>query len=298
MQNKNIVTVARMWYKLGKEAYFGLKHLTETFPEIEFDFHLIINEYDYKDEYTDKIKDLKINLTLYRKEFFIDYLKLEYSIDDNYLVSMINLPHIYHILIGHYLKRVKLVDYMISYEYDVVFPNKDITELRDCLIHKIPFGIIEPHNPMCDKSIFQQLCNLFGTDLRGSIRNIDKGINAGFQGINLKLFNEFLSQSNFKSLLDIFDTKSLVNEDGTKRLEGWDQTLFETQEQSFYSLLNQIYSYNFKILNIDQYYFWPCWDGNTEFVQKSLKSKVLHFTGHQKSVEWYRFMDNYLQHEQ
>jgi len=290
------ITVGRMWYKLSKEAYFGLKHLIETFPEIEFDFHLIINEYDYQDEYTDKIKELNINLTLYRKEFFIDYLKSQYLIDDNYLSSMINLPHIYHILIGHYLKRVKLIDYMISYEYDVVFPVSDIDELRKCLVNKIPFGIIEPHNPACDKSLFLQLCqNVFNCDITNYILNKDKGFNAGFQGINLDLFNEFLSQSNFKCLLDIFDIKPLENEDGSKRLEGWNQTLFETQEQSFYSLMNQIYSKdNFKVLDIDQYYFWPCWDGNDEFVQKSLKSKVLHFTGHQKSIEWYKFMDKYL----
>jgi hypothetical protein len=290
----NTIVVARMWYKLGKEAYFGLKHISETFPEINFNFHLIINEYEYEDEYTSKIKDLNLNLTLYKKEFFQDYLKSQYNIEDTFVESMINLPHIYHILIGHYLKRVKMVNYMLTYEYDVVFPCSDIEDLRNCLLNKIPFGITEPHNPMCDKSIFQSLCSLFNYDLRNNIPNIHKGINAGFQGINLNLFNEFLSESNFKSLLNIFDIEPLINKDGSPRLEGWNQTLFETQEQSFYSLLNQLYSDDFKILNEQDYYFWPCWDGNNEFVEKSLKSKVLHFTGHQKSIEWYKFMDKYL----
>jgi hypothetical protein len=291
------ITIGRMWYRLGREAYFGLKHITETFPEIEFDFHLIINDYDYNDEYKSKIDNLNLNLTLYRKEFFQDYLKTQYNIDSDFLSSMINFPHFYHILIGHYLKRVNLIDYMVSYEYDVVFPTDDIQELRNCIINKQPFGIAEPHNPMCDKSIFQQLCSVFQTDLSKNIINFQSGINAGFQGINLNLFNEFLSVTNFKTLLDIFDFKSLDNLDGSKRLEGWNQTLFETQEQSFYSLMNQIFSENFKLLNQNDYYFWPCWDGNDEFVEKSLKSKVLHFTGHKKSIEWYKFMDIYLENK-
>ena len=28
------LTVGRMWYQKGREAYFGLKHLTESFPNI------------------------------------------------------------------------------------------------------------------------------------------------------------------------------------------------------------------------------------------------------------------------
>ncbi|CAB4138533.1 hypothetical protein UFOVP331_93 [uncultured Caudovirales phage] len=292
------LTVGRMWYQKGREAYFGLKHLTESFPNIEFDIHLIINDYDYIDEYTNKIDDLNLNITFYKKDFFKEYLQKHYLLTKENVDNIINLPHFYHMVIGHYLRRVHLIDYMLTYEYDVVFKDTNLKELEHCLENKIPFGINEPHNIGCDKGLYQSLSTLFQTDLRQeniSLVNPEfLGINAGFQGINLGLFDEFLSVSSFTTLLSIFDFKPLINEDGTKRLEGWNQTMYETQEQSFYSLLNQTYSKNYTILNPQEYYFWPCWDENPEFVEKSLQSKVLHFTGHKKSKEWYKFMDEFL----
>lgn len=299
LPTNNKLIISRMWYQKGREAYFGLKHITESFPNIEFEFHLIINDHDYKDEYTKKIDDLNLNITFYKKDFFKDYLQAFYSLDEDTISSLINLPHFYHIVIGHYLRRVCLVDYMLTYEYDVVFKDNDLKELNYCLENRIPFGITEPHNPGCDKGLYIAISNLFQSDIKEHIisKNANPkflGVNAGFQGINLQLFDEFLSVGNFIKLLSIFDFKPLENEDGTKRLEGWDQTMYETQEQSFYSLLNQLYSDNYRILNIEEYYFWPCWDGVPEFVEKSLQSKVLHFTGHKKSKEWYKIMDAYL----
>jgi hypothetical protein len=295
------IIVARMWYQKGKEAFFGLKHLTETFPNLKFQFHLIINDFDYKDNYSDKINELNLDITFYQKSFFLDYLKSSYGFEDSFLNNIINFPHFYHIVIGHYLRRVHLFEYMLTYEYDVIFKDKDLIQIKNCLENKIPFGIVEPHNAGCDKGLYQAICNLYQTDIRQ--HNILKvnpeflGINAGFQGVNLKLFDEFLSTSAFLNLINAFDFKPLMNEDGTKRLEGWNQTIFETQEQSFYSLLNQTYSENYTILNPQEYYFWPCWDENPEFVERSLKSKIVHFTGHKKSKEWYKFMDEYLNHD-
>lgn len=292
------IIVARMWYQKGKEAFFGLKHITETFPDLKFQFHFIINDFEYTDEYSSKINDLNLDIKFYQKSFFQNYLKDSYGLEDNFLDKIINFPHFYHIVIGHYLRRIHLVEYMLTYEYDVIFKNKNLDQVKECLSNKIPFGIVEPHNLGCDKGLYQEICKLYQTDIRQ--HNINKinpnffGINAGFQGINLKLFDEFLSTSAFFNLLNIFDFKSLINEDGSKRLEGWDQTVFETQEQSFYSLLNQTYSENYTILDPQEYYFWPCWDENPEFVERSLKSKIVHFTGHKKSKEWHKFINEYL----
>ena len=108
------------------------------------------------------------------------------------------------------------------------------------------------------------------------------GINAGFQGVNLRLFDEFLSTSGFDSMMSIFDFTGIYNEDGTEKW-GWERTVFDTQEQSFYGIMNQVVSNEFTILDPTMYFFFPCWDDMEGYVEQAMKSKVLHFTGHVKS---------------
>ena len=42
MQTKNIA-VARLWHKKGKYEYFGLRQLVTAFPDISFDFHIVLD---------------------------------------------------------------------------------------------------------------------------------------------------------------------------------------------------------------------------------------------------------------
>lgn len=278
------IAVARLWYRRGKEEYFSIKQLIEKFPDIQFDFHVVLSEYDYKDEWTNKINKLDINIHYYSKHFMDDYFRSAYSDLSDLVDSFPKFIHFYHILIGHYLRRVLLYDYMLTYEYDIIF-NGDLKEVKELLDSKIPFGISEPQNSNCDKALLNSLSNLYQTNLLELIYNNNNnylGINAGFQGVNLKLFDEFLSPNNLGALLKVFDFGGIYKEDGTEKW-GMERTIFDTQEQSFYSIMNQVCSPNYVVLNKDEYFFWPCWEDFPGYIEKAMESKVVHFTGHKKA---------------
>lgn len=285
--SKNIA-VARLWFRKGKNEYFSFKQLVDTFPNIKFDFHIVLDEPEYEDEWTSKINDLNLNIKYYTKQFLDDYFLDCYPGLSYMIPKFNNFIHFYHILIGHYLRRVLIYDYMLTYEYDIVF-NNDLHYLEDILEKKIPFGIIEPMNKNCDKALLNSLNSLYNINLLELIQKNNpniSGINAGFQGINLHLFDDILSVSTLESILNIFNFTGIYKEDGTEEW-GWERTMIDTQEQSFYSLMNQIYSSNFKILLTDEYFFLPCWGDVPGYVKDAMRSKIVHFTGHKKAQELY-----------
>lgn len=287
------IQVARLWHKKGKYEYFGLKQLTEAFPNISFDFHIVLDQFDYTDEWSAEIDSLGLSITYYSKEDMQRYIGV-YSSQANYNLS--KFIHFYHIAIGHYLRRVKLCDYMLTYEYDIIFNNEDLSEVEECLVNKIPFGISEPLNSNCDKALYAPLCKLFNAELANHLTHNNPsflGINAGFQGINLAMFDEFLSTSGFSAMMSLFDFTGVYREDGTEKW-GTERTIFDTQEQSFYGLLNQMYSPTYRLLDPTKYYFHPCWDDFEGYVEKAMGSKIVHFTGHVKSKKMFEIIHNTL----
>lgn len=280
----NNIAVARLWYRKGREEYFSIKQLLEKFPNVPFDFHVVLSEYEHHDEWSDKIDQLNINVKYYSKEDMDSYFTKAYPGLSNLVESFPKFIHFYHILIGHYLCRVLLYDYMLTYEYDIIF-NGDISDLVEIVKNKIPFGIVEPQNSNCDKALLEPLCNIYQLNLLQLMSNNNpsfSGINAGFQGVNLRLFDDFLSSSNLESILKIFDFGGIYKEDGTEKW-GMERTVFDTQEQSFYSIMNQIHSSNFKVMPVEDYFFWPCWEDFEGYIDKAMESKVVHFTGHKKA---------------
>lgn len=285
----NNIAVARLWHKKGKYEYFGLKQLITAFPNIQFDFHIVLDQHEYHDDWSDRIDSLNLNVCYYSKEDMQTYYKV--CTENEY--DLTKFIHFYHIIIGHFLRRTKLYDYMLTYEYDVIFNHDELTEIEQCLAKKIPFGISEPQNINCDKALFQSLCNLFQQDLTGFINQNNPGllgINAGFQGVNLKLFDEFLAGSGFDSMMSLFDFTGIYKEDGTEKW-GWERTVFDTQEQSFYGIMNQAMSKQFKILDPVTYFFFPCWDDMEGYVETAMNSKILHFTGHVKSKKMFDLIE-------
>lgn len=267
------VPVSRLWHKKGKLEYFTMLQLQKYFPNIEFEFHIVLDQHEYQDEWSDKIDALPFKCKWYSKEDMHNYLReCGYGNDD--LISKIpNFVHFYHILINHYVRRVLRYDYTLMMEYDVLFNDKDLSQLENCLQNYIPFGIVEPANPGCDKALAQSLSNLFGQNV---VHYNNIGINAGFKGLDLCIFDNFLNPNSFNLLLGIFDFTGIYDENGNEKT-GWTRTILDTQEQSFHSLMNTL-TPNYELLNPEQYYVFPYWVD----VNHLLRSKVIHFIGHEK----------------
>lgn len=271
------IPVARLWHRKGKLEYFCIQQLLKHFPDINFEWHIVLHSFDYSDEWSQKIDSLPINVTWYSTEDMHNYAKSCDYIDDDLIQKIPNFVHFYHMLIFHYLRRVKMYDYALAYEYDIIFNSEELSEISDCIKSKIPFGVIEPANASCDKALYPKLSQLFGLDILNNNPYANIGVNAGFQGMGLKLFDNFLNPSTFRDLLACFDLSGIYNEDGSEKT-GWTRTIIDTQEQSFHSLMNRVYNEDFKILDPEKYYFYPSYLS----MEKLLKSKVIHYFGHTK----------------
>jgi hypothetical protein len=283
------VPIARLWHKKGKLEYFCIQQMIKTFPNIDFDWHIVLHSPDHIDEWSKKIDELPIKATWYSTKDMLNYAKDCGYITNDFDSKISNFVHFYHIIIFHYLRRVLRYDYALAYEYDIIFNSNELEELEDCIKNKIPFGICEPANSNCDKALINQLNKLFGTDIANMTPYFEFGINAGFQGMNLKLFDNFMNPSTFIDLLNCFDFSGIYKEDGSEKIE-YERTIIDTQEQSFHSLLNRLFSDNFHLLTPRTYYFYPSYlDLN---IQK--KSKILHYFGHTKPKEMIDFIENKL----
>jgi hypothetical protein len=273
MKVMNKIPIARLWHKKGKLEYYTMLQLHKHFPNLEFEYHIVLDQHNFRDEWSEKIDNLPVKCFWYSKEDMHNYLKNSDYGNNDLIAKIPNFVHFYHILINHYIRRVYSYDYSLMIEYDVIFNSEDLSQLEEFLTNKIPFGIVEPANPGCDKALAQQLSQIFG-------QNITKyptiGINAGFKGLNLKIFDEFLNPSTFNILLNIFDFSGIYNEDGTEKT-GWTRTTIDTQEQSFHSLMNAL-SPDYQLLDPAHYYVFPYWVD----MDHLMKSKVIHFIGHEK----------------
>ena len=49
------IPVARLWHKKGKLEYYTMLQLLKYLPDIEFEYHVILDQPNYKDEWTEKI---------------------------------------------------------------------------------------------------------------------------------------------------------------------------------------------------------------------------------------------------
>jgi hypothetical protein len=269
----NIIPIARLWHKKGKLEYHTMMQLIKYFPNLNFEYHIVLDQFDYKDEWSEKIDSLPVKCFWYSKEDMHDYLKNSGYGNDELISKIPNFVHFYHILINHYVRRVYSYNYSLMIEYDVIFNNEDLEQLETFLTNQIPFGIVEPANPGCDKALAKQLSDLFEQNV---VQLPNVGINAGFKGLNLKIFDEFLNPTTFNMLLNIFDFSGIYNEDGSEKT-GWTRTTIDTQEQSFHSLMNAL-SPNYELLDPQKYYVFPYWVD----LDYLLKSKVIHFIGHEK----------------
>ena len=149
-------------------------------------------------------------------------------------------------------------------------------------------------NPYCDKSMIDELVNLYDESAVQCYmaRNPQQlGFNAGFQGMSLEMYDDFLTPEMFCFMIDLFNYNGIYDNDGNE-IWGSERTKIDTQQQSFFSTMNIIRSTkNPHILNPDEYFIAPAWGVHPKYGQiegdwngagwdVNMKSKIIHFIGH------------------
>jgi len=315
----NKIVISNLMRAKNKQSFFALHQVQSKiktlYPDVQIDFHILWdseNELSLKDEdIWSNLIDTEIkNLHSYNKTFFDNYVEEYYGLD--YKDKFKLWKPIYFILMAHYLRRVKLEHYYLIYDDDVLI-NDDFKHITDLLIDKIPFGITEPANSGCDKVLFQKLVGLYGMDFQNVYltRNPKAlGFNAGFQGMDLSIYDNFLSTDRFELLLNIFEYQSIYDENGN---EIWDNRRFfiDTQQQSFMGLMNtSVSKKDIHILDPEKYFVVPNFGPHPKYGQLDpddepdggwrwgLDSKITHFIGHTrgkgKPKQFLNKVDQYL----
>jgi hypothetical protein len=281
--------------------------------EFDIEFHILWDDPDYRDEWTDKIEKLDCKIVPYTKEQLDQYC-LDYGVSQEQINKFVNFKAIYLVLHGHYMKSKGITNYCLIYDDDIILKD-DLIQLKSCLREEIPCLINEPMNSMCDKSMAQKLLNLFDNSMEyySQINPQFLGFNAGFQGVSLDMYEDFLEKDLFIFLLELFDYNGIYDENG-KEITGPKRSMIDTQEQSFFGIMNIIRSKKKPvILNPNEYFVCPNWgrhpiygdlDPTNEYDgwNINMKSKVIHFIGHTvlegkfygKPKIFYNLVDEYL----
>jgi hypothetical protein len=294
------IVISNLMRAKNKQSFFAL-HQIQTkikslYSDVKIEFHILwddSNELNLQneDEWSKLIDDKIENLYSYDKNFFDDYVKEYYDLD--YTDKFRKWKAVYFIIMAQYLRRVKLKNYYLIYDDDILI-NDDFKHISDLILNQTSVLITEPMNANCDKILFKKLVNLFGEGFYQIYlqRNPNLyGFNAGFQGIDLSIYDEFLSKDRFKMILDLFEYKSIYDENG-KEIWGNERFAIDTQQQSFFGLMNTVFSKNpIHILDPEIYFVVPNWgvhptkgeinheDENNGWTI-ALESKITHFIGH------------------
>lgn len=310
-----------MFRAKNKQSFFALHQIQSKIhnikPNCDVEFHIL---WDNKQETNDtdishweqKINSGLFNIVSYTRDFFIDYASNAYNIPAEDLKQKgERFVPLYHLLMPHYLRRVLLLDYYLIYDDDILI-NYDFKDVVECLLEHRPVLITEPYNSNCDKVMFSKLFNLYGEDFYRIYNQKNPnsyGFNAGFQGIDLSMYDDFLSKDRFIAFLDLFDFSGVFDDDGNE-IWGDKRFIIDTQQQSFYGLMNVVFSRNdLYILDPLTCYVAPTFGSHPILGTISeddgyngwgtcLKSKISHFIGHTqgkgKPKEFLEKVDEYL----
>lgn len=319
------IVIANAYRCKSKQTFFALHQIHSKIksykPDVDIEFHIL-----WDDNPDVSMKNLKkweklidnygFNIVSYDKQFFVDYTKTAYDIDEEQMKSALDVFFpLYHILLPHYLRRVKMYDYYLIYDDDILI-NYDFRDVINAILEKKPVLLSEPFNPNCDKALGQKFTDILGESFIEAYlqKNPNKyGFNAGFQGIDLRMYDSFLSKAGFVSMLNLFDYRPIFDADGNAVVHGNERMQLETQQQSFFGLLNVVMSKNdLYILDPSTTYVAPNFgysdlhgeiDPNDGLNGWSicLKSKIAHFIGltegRGKPKEFLSKVDEYLTQE-
>lgn len=310
-----------MFRAKNKQAFFAMHQIHNKIKSydssIDVEFHILWdskNELLLEDDakWKDLIESSGFNIVSYNLDFFIDYCVNLYDLNkQDTIKNFTNFKAIFLLLLPHYLRRVKMYDYYLIYDDDIVI-NYDFVDVIKLMIEKTPVLITEPFNSNCDKVLIKKIVEMYGPESVSLYkkRNPDlHGFNAGFQGVDLSIFDDFLSKDRFELMINMFNYDGIIDSNGN---EIWDHRRFvnDTQQQSFLSNMNIIKSKkdphildpltcyvapNFgshpvlgTLNSEDELNGWGC----------CMKSKISHFIGHTrgkgKPIQFLEKMDEYL----
>jgi hypothetical protein len=285
------LVIANMYRAKNKSSFFAIHQALTRLSEFDIEFHILWDDLEYKDEWTDKIDKLNCKLISYTKSKLDQYC-LDYGVPQNFINKFVNFKAIYFILHAHYLKKNNVCNYYLIYDDDIIF-GEDISEFKNCLLKEIPCLIYEPLNSNCDKVLANTLFNMYENSFEYYKQHNPNlyGFNAGIQGISLDMYEDFLDSDYFLFLLNLFNYNGIYDENG-KEITGGERTMIDTQQQSFFGIMNIIRSKKFPhILNPIEYFVCPNWghhpiygyiDHENEYGgwNINMKSKIIHFIGH------------------
>jgi hypothetical protein len=294
------IVISNLMRAKNKQSFFALHQIQSKikslYPDVRVEFHILwdnTSEGDMgdNDKWSQLIDQHIENLYSYDKEFFNNYITEFYNLD--YIDKFQTWKPIYFIIMAHYLRRVKLKHYYLIYDDDILI-NDDFKHICDLTLNHTPVLISEPLNINCDKVLFQKLVEQFGQGFYEIYlkRNPQfQGFNAGFQGIDLSIYDEFLSKDRFQFILDLFEYKSVLDENG-EEFFGPERFLIDTQQQSFFGLMNTVFPKKEPhILDPEKYFVIPTFGNHPKYGElgsnnplgewgPALESRITHFIGH------------------
>jgi hypothetical protein len=305
----NKLVIANMYRAKNKTSFFAFHQALTRLSEFDIEFHALWDDPEYYDEWTPKFDNLDCKIVSYTKEQLNEHC-LNSGIDQDYINKFKKFKNIYHLLLAHYLRKNQITDYYLVYDDDIIL-KEDINELREALSSKRPCFIAETplKNNACDKSLLEKIIEMYpgSWDRYRDLNPLGFGFNAGFMGIRLEIYDDFIKPEDFKELLDLFNYEGIFREDGTEIL-GMKRSLIDTQQQSFFSNMNLLATtLRPYVLPIQKY--WVCANFGHHYLHGeikdwsiNMKSKIVHFIGHSyidgkyygKPKEYHELVDNYL----
>lgn len=285
------LVISNMYRAKNKTTFFAFHQIINRLSDFDIEIHAVWDDPEYTDEWTSKFDTLNCKIISYTKEQLNEYC-LNNAINQSYIDKFVNFKAIYILLIAHYLRKELNYDYYLIYDDDIIL-KENLNELKYCITNQIPCFLVETQNQAGDKSLFEILFEIYpgAFDRFKEINPHYKAYNAGFMGIRLEIYDDFLENDDFKELLDLFSFKGVIDDDGNEILKA-ERTVIDTQQQSFFSFMNQLNvtkpPYQ---LPYPKYFIHPNFGTHPRYGDPdpndgidgwsiNMKSEIIHFIGH------------------
>jgi hypothetical protein len=279
------VVVARSWREFEKRQFVAIKELRDKVPDyIKIEFHINVNEtvdHHLVDLITQYVQSKRGSLKIYNDAFFDEYASNK-GIESNKIQEFREWKWIYHILLYNYLYEVHNVDYLLTYDDDILFNEQDIPDVIHCIAHKVPFAIADQYSDG-DKCMMGKLCVRFGAWFNDEYYSNNANTfssNSGFLGLNNEIFKLFKSDKAFADLINMFDYKKWDHI--TMQGLGFESYKILLQEQSFLGILNRVFSSRQHIVLYEREGYLISSD-----MEKIKQSRIEHYVGTSKYEESY-----------